>query len=153
LIGPLVAVFSFVCSIGNVPLAAVLWNGGISFGGVLAFIFADLLILPILNIYRKYYGLKMAGFIASTFYAAMVIAGLAVDLLFKGVGLERTARDAKVVEASVHWNYTTVLNIIFLAVAALLVYRFVRTGGLAMLRVMNQPISEHEHHHGMAHGS
>jgi uncharacterized membrane protein YraQ (UPF0718 family) len=153
LIGPLVAVFSFVCSIGNVPLAAVLWNGGISFGGVLAFIFADLIILPILNIYRKYYGLKMAAFIAGTFYAAMVIAGLAVDLLFKGVGLERTARNAKVVQASVHWNYTTVLNIIFLALAALLVYRFVRIGGLGMLRVMNKPMGDHERHQGMAHGS
>jgi uncharacterized membrane protein YraQ (UPF0718 family) len=152
-IGPLVAVFSFVCSIGNVPLAAVLWNGGISFGGVLAFIFADLIILPILNIYRKYYGLRMAAFIAATFYAAMVIAGLVVDLIFKAVGLARTARDAKVVEAQVHWNYTTVLNIIFLGLAALLVYRFVRTGGIAMLRAMNKPIGEHEHHHGMARGS
>ena len=71
LIGPAVAIISFVCSIGNVPLAAVLWNGGISFGGVLAFIFADLLILPILDIYRRYYGWKMAGFIFATFYATM----------------------------------------------------------------------------------
>jgi uncharacterized membrane protein YraQ (UPF0718 family) len=134
-----------VCSIGNVPLAAVLWNGGISFGGVLAFIFADLVILPILNIYRKYYGPRMAAFIAATFYAAMVVAGLVVDLIFKAVGLVRTARDAKVVEASVHLNYTTVLNIIFLALAALLVYRFLRTGGIAMLRMMNRPMGEGEH--------
>jgi uncharacterized membrane protein YraQ (UPF0718 family) len=150
-IGPLVAVISFVCSIGNVPLAAVLWNGGISFGGVLAFVFADLIILPILNIYRKYYGLKMAAFIAITFYAAMVIAGLLVDLIFKAVGLVPTTRHAKVVEASVHLNYTTVLNIIFLGLAALLAYRFIRTGGISMLRMMNKPIGEH--HHGMAHGS
>jgi uncharacterized membrane protein YraQ (UPF0718 family) len=141
-IGPLVAVISFVCSIGNVPLAAVLWNGGISFGGVLAFIFADLIILPILNIYRKYYGLRMAAFIATTFYAAMVLAGLIVDLIFKAAGLVPTTRHAKVVEASVHWNYTTVLNIAFLGLAAVLVYRFVRTGGIAMLRMMNKPISE-----------
>src|SRR5450756_123811 len=73
LIGPLVSMLSFVCSIGNVPLAAVLWNGGISFGGVLAFIFADLIILPILNIYRKYYGWKMAGFLFASFYATMVV--------------------------------------------------------------------------------
>jgi uncharacterized membrane protein YraQ (UPF0718 family) len=151
-IGPLVAVISFVCSIGNVPLAAVLWNGGISFGGVLAFIFADLIILPILNIYRKYYGIRMAAFIAVTFYVAMVIAGLLVDLIFKAVGLVRTARNAKVVEGSVHLNYTTVLNIVFLGLAATLVYRFLRTGGLAMLRAMNKPIGDHEHH-GMAHGS
>jgi uncharacterized membrane protein YraQ (UPF0718 family) len=150
-IGPLVAVISFVCSIGNVPLAAVLWNGGISFGGVLSFIFADLIILPILNIYRKYYGLRMSAFIAATFYAAMVIAGLVVDLTFKAIGLVPTTRNAKVVEASVHLNYTTVLNIIFLGFAALLVYRFLRTGGIAMLRMMNKPIGDQ--HHGMAHGS
>src|SRR5947207_13491990 len=77
LIGPIVAMLSFVCSIGNVPLAAVLWNGGISFGGVISFIFADLIILPILNIYRKYYGRRMALFILGTFYATMVAAGYA----------------------------------------------------------------------------
>ena len=77
LIGPLVAVFSFVCSVGNVPLAAVLWNGGISFGGVLAFIFADLIILPILDIYRKYYGWTMAAFLFGTFYVTMALSGLA----------------------------------------------------------------------------
>jgi hypothetical protein len=152
-IGPLVAVISFVCSIGNVPLAAVLWNGGISFGGVLAFIFADLIILPILNIYRKYYGARMAAFIAVTFYAAMVTAGLVVDLVFKAVGLERTTRNAKVLEASIHLNYTTVLNIIFLGLTGLLVYRFVRGGGIAMLRAMNKPVGEHGLHRGMAHGS
>src|SRR5712691_2618461 len=69
LIAPLVAILSFVCSIGNVPLAAVLWNGGISFGGVLAFIFADLIVLPVLDIYRKYYGWRTAGFLLATFYA------------------------------------------------------------------------------------
>jgi uncharacterized membrane protein YraQ (UPF0718 family) len=76
-----VAVISFVCSVGNIPLAAVLWNGGISFGGVIAFIFADLIVIPILNIYRKYYGLKMAGFLFATFYVAMAVAALIVDLI------------------------------------------------------------------------
>ena len=80
--GPVVAIVSFVCSIGNVPLAAVLWNGGISFGGVIAFIFADLLILPILNIYRKYYGTRMMLTLLGTFYAAMVAAGYFVELIF-----------------------------------------------------------------------
>jgi uncharacterized membrane protein YraQ (UPF0718 family) len=117
----------------------VLWNGGISFGGVLAFIFADLIILPILNIYRKYYGPRMAAFIAATFYAAMVIAGLVVDLIFKALGLVRTVRDAKVVEASIHLNYTTVLNVAFLGLASVLIYRFVRTGGIPMMRAMNKP--------------
>jgi uncharacterized protein len=139
LVGPLVAVISFVCSIGNVPLAAVLWNGGISFGGVVAFIFADLIVLPVLDIYRRYYGWRMAGFLLVTFYAAMVAAGLVVELLFDAVGLIPTQRAAKVVEASITWNYTTVLNLIFLAVAAVLVVRFLRTGGPAMLKMMGGP--------------
>jgi uncharacterized membrane protein YraQ (UPF0718 family) len=148
LIGPLVAVLSFVCSIGNVPLAAVLWNGGISFGGVIAFVFADLLILPILDIYRRYYGWRMAAFIALTFYAAMVAAGLVVEFLFAGVGIERTARNAKVETASVAWNYTTVLNIAFLILAASLVWRYFRRGGgLAMLKMMNEPMDHAHAHH------
>jgi uncharacterized protein len=143
LVGPLVAVISFVCSIGNVPLAAVLWNGGISFGGVIAFIFADLIVLPILNIYRKYYGLRVAGFLLVTFYTAMVGAALLVEFAFQAVGLVPEERNAKIVEASVTWNYTTVLNIIFLGLAAVLVWRFVRTGGLPMLRMMEKPMSQH----------
>jgi uncharacterized protein len=139
LVGPLVAVVSFVCSIGNVPLAAVLWNGGISFGGVISFIFADLIVLPILDIYRRYYGWRMAGYLAVTFYAAMVAAGLLVELLFSAVGLVPQERAAKVVEASITWNYTTVLNLVFLAVAAVLVVRFLRTGGPAMLKMMGSP--------------
>jgi uncharacterized membrane protein YraQ (UPF0718 family) len=145
LIGPLVAMLSFVCSIGNVPLAAVLWNGGISFGGVLAFIFADLIILPILNIYRKYYGRRVAAFLAVTFYASMASAGLIVDLIFKLTSLEPTGpRHAKVTNAGVSWNYTTVLNIVFLVLAAVLLARyFHRGGGLAMLRMMAQPPDRH----------
>jgi uncharacterized membrane protein YraQ (UPF0718 family) len=149
LIGPAVAMFSFVCSIGNVPLAAVLWNGGISFGGVLAFIFADLLILPILDIYRRYYGWRVAAFLVVTFYATMAAAGLAVEFLFRALGLIPTTRDAKVVMASVSWNYTTYLNIIFLLIAAALVWRYFRYGGgLPMLRMMNKPMKhdpEHAH--------
>jgi uncharacterized membrane protein YraQ (UPF0718 family) len=148
LIGPLVAMLSFVCSIGNVPLAAVLWNGGISFGGVIAFIFADLIILPILNIYRKYYGRRMAAFLLVTFYATMAAAGLIVDLFFNVVGLEPTgARHANVTNAGVSWNYTTVLNIVFLVLAAVLVARYFRKGGgLAMLRMMNEPMGAHHGH-------
>jgi uncharacterized membrane protein YraQ (UPF0718 family) len=122
LVGPAVAIVSFVCSIGNVPLAAVLWNGGISFGGVLSFIFADLIILPILDIYRRYYGWRMASFLLASFYATMVAAGLAVEFLFQGIGIERHARNAKVEMASVSWNY------------------------------MNEPLGEHDHaHHAHAH--
>jgi uncharacterized protein len=145
LVGPVVAVVSFVCSIGNVPLAAVLWNGGISFGGVIAFIFADLIVLPILDIYRRYYGWKMAGFLLATFYAAMVAAGLLVELLFGAVGLVPTQRAAKVMEASVTWNYTTILNLAFLALAAVLVVRFLRTGGPAMLKMMGGPAAQNGH--------
>jgi uncharacterized protein len=148
LIGPVVSLLSFVCSIGNVPLAGVLWNGGISFGGVVAFIFADLLILPILVIYRKYYGTRMMLFILATFYATMVAAGYLIELIFGGLGLIPAGRHAKVTEASVQWNYTTVLNIIFLLAAAALCYRFVRTGGIPMLRMMGgRPEHEGEHHH------
>ena len=139
IVGPLVAVISFVCSVGNIPLAAVLWNGGISFGGVIAFIFADLIVLPILNIYRKYYGLKMAGFLFVTFYAAMAAAALIVELIFGALGLIPAQRDARVVEASIAWDYTSWLNIAFLILAALLVWRFLKTGGPAMLRMMNRP--------------
>ncbi|MGN6169607.1 MAG: permease [Solirubrobacteraceae bacterium] len=147
LIGPLVAILSFVCSIGNVPLAAVLWNGGISFGGVLAFIFADLIILPILHIYKKYYGWKMAGFLLASFYATMAAAGLAVEFIFQALGLIPTTRNAKVEMASVTWNYTTYLNIIFLLIAAALVWRYFRQGGgLSMLKMMNKPMP-HDHVH------
>jgi uncharacterized membrane protein YraQ (UPF0718 family) len=139
LVGPIVAVVSFVCSIGNVPLAAVLWNGGISFGGVIAFIFADLIVLPVLDIYRRYYGWRMAGFLLASFYATMVAAGLVVELLFGAVGLVPDLRAAEVVEASVTWNYTTILNLAFLTLAAVLVMRFLRTGGPAMLKMMGGP--------------
>jgi uncharacterized membrane protein YraQ (UPF0718 family) len=137
LIGPLVAILSFVCSVGNIPLAAVLWDGGISFGGVIAFIFADLIVLPILNIYRKYYGWRMAAFLLVTFYVAMAGAALIVDAAIGALGLVPESRNLSVVEASVTWNYTTWLNILFLLLASLLVWRFIKTGGLEMLRMMN----------------
>jgi uncharacterized protein len=139
LVGPLVALVSFVCSVGNIPLAAVLWNGGISFGGVIAFIFADLIVVPILDIYRKYYGPRMMAFLLVTFYVAMAGAALIVDALFGLVGLIPQQRSAQVVEASIGWNYTTWLNIVFLALAVLLVGRFLKTGGPEMLRMMNRP--------------
>jgi uncharacterized protein len=139
LVGPLVAIVSFVCSVGNIPLAAVLWNNGISFGGVIAFIFADLIVLPILDIYRKYYGLKMTGLILATFYIAMAGAALIVEAAFGALGFIPEERKALVVEASITWNYTTWLNIVFLILAALLVRRFMRTGGPEMLRMMYAP--------------
>ncbi|MFJ3309301.1 permease [Streptomyces sp. NPDC086549] len=160
-IGPLVAMASFVCSIGNVPLAVVLWQGGISFGGVVAFIFADLLILPILNIYRKYYGARMAAFLLGTFYLAMVVAGYVVEFVFGGLGLVPDRGHAKIPMEGVSWNYTTWLNIAFLALAAILLVRFFRTGGRSMLRMMggapdadhgHDQHARHDHAQGGAHG-
>jgi hypothetical protein len=136
IVGPVVAILSFVCSIGNVPLAAVLWSGGISFGGVVAFIFADLLILPILAIYRRYYGTRMALTLLATFYVAMVGAGYLVELIFGVTGLIPARRPTAMLEAGITWNYTTWLNIAFVALAAVLVARFVHTGGWPMLRMM-----------------
>jgi uncharacterized membrane protein YraQ (UPF0718 family) len=146
LVGPLVAIFSFVCSVGNVPLAAVLWRGGISFGGVVSFIFADLIILPILDIYRKYYGWKVMGYILLTFYVTMAAAGYVVEFLFEALGIIPSNRNIVAITEGVQWNYTSVLNIIFLVLAAILVIRFIRTGGLPMLRMMSTPEHEMAHH-------
>ncbi len=137
LVGPVVAILSFVCSVGNVPLAAVLWNGGISFGGVVAFLFADLIVLPILDIYRKYYGVKISAFLLVVFYASMSLAALAVEFLFGLLHLIPRQHNAPIVIEAIRWNYTTWLNIAFLALAALLVWRFLRTDGPEMLRMMS----------------
>ena len=158
-VGPLIAVASFTCSVGNVPLAAVLWNGGISFGGVASFIFGDLIILPILNIYRKYYGGRMTVFLAVTFYIAMVSAALVVEALFQSLGWVPTERRTAVVDAAITFNYTSVLDIVFGAVFIVLLIIFFRTGGPQMMRMMDEgehdhdahgmhgPHAEHTHHH------
>jgi uncharacterized membrane protein YraQ (UPF0718 family) len=137
IVGPLVAVLSFVCSVGNIPLAAVLWNGGISFGGVIAFIYADLIILPIIDIYRKYYGWKVTALIVGIFYIAMAGAALVIEFLFNLLGLIPQQRSFQIVETSVTFNYTTVLNVVFLAIAAFLVAQFFRTGGPKMMAHMD----------------
>src|SRR6266571_5049085 len=147
LVGPLVAMVSFVCSVGNVPLAAVLWRGGISFGGVVSFIFADLIILPILDIYRKYYGWRVMGYILLTFYVTMAAAGYVVEFLFQALGIIPQNRNVVAITEGVQWNYTSILNIIFLLLAAILVVRFIRTGGIPMLRMMNTPEHDMSHHH------
>ncbi|HEV3230824.1 MAG TPA: permease [Candidatus Dormibacteraeota bacterium] len=136
LIGPVIAMLSFVCSVGNVPLAAVLWNGGISFGGVIAFVFGDLLILPVLDIYRKYYGGRTALYLAAVSYLAMALAGLAVGLAFQALGWAPAHHRVAVLAARPEWSYTTFLDLAFLALAAVLGWRFLRTGGPAMLRAM-----------------
>jgi YHS domain-containing protein len=134
LIGPVISMLSFVCSVGNVPLAAVLWNGGISFGGVISFIFADLVILPILNIYRKYYGGRMSLYLLGVSYAAMALAGFLVGGAFQLLGLAPTNHHVTVFETTPTWNYTSYLDIVFLLLIAVLAWRFVTTGGIEMLR-------------------
>ena len=136
LIGPVVAVISFVCSIGNVPLAVVLWNGGISFGGVVAFLFADLIVLPILDIYRKYYGARVTVLLFALFYTAMAGAGYFVELVFGALGLVPASRRLQIFQGGVSWDHTTMLNIVALALSAVLIGRFLRTGGPDMLRMM-----------------
>ncbi|HET7554255.1 MAG TPA: permease [Gaiellaceae bacterium] len=115
LVGPLVAVLSFVCSVGNIPLAAVLWAGGISFAGVIAFVYADLIIIPLVLIYRRYYGWRLAAKLVAIMFGAMVVAALAVDGIFSRAGLVPTTRPSieSVTERAITWNYTAVLNILF----------------------------------------
>ena len=119
-VGPFIAVVSFVCSIGNVPMAAALWHGGISFGGVISFIFADLIALPLVLIYRKYYGGRLARRLFITFYAVMAAAGLVVEGLFAGFGGIPKDRPERIVTTHFEWNYTTILNVAFLGVFAVL---------------------------------
>jgi uncharacterized protein len=142
-IGPLIAVISFVCSVGNIPLAAVLWRGGISFSGVIAFIFADLIILPILDIYRKYYGTRTSMYLFVVSYAAMVLAGLIIGLAFNLIGATPTHRNILVFATTISWNYDTFLNIAFLLLIAGLGVRFLRTGGVGMLRMMEMAPDHH----------
>jgi len=157
LIAPVISMLSFVCSVGNVPLAVVLWNGGISFGGVITFIFADLIILPILNIYRKYYGGRMSLYLLGVSYAAMALAGFLIGGAFQLLGLVPTNHHVAVFETRPTWNYTTFLDIAFLLLMAVLAWRFITTGGFEMLRGHshhpeapgNAPSeSEHMHHTG-----
>jgi uncharacterized membrane protein YraQ (UPF0718 family) len=143
LIGPLVAVVSFVCSVGNVPLAAVLWNGGISFGGVISFIFADLIIIPIILIYRKYYGTKAALRITAIFYGAMALAGYVVEIIFTPLGLVPTNRHLSITDVGITWNYTTWLNIVFIIIGIALLAVFYRSGSGSMLRMMGGSPKSH----------
>ncbi|HEX6489512.1 MAG TPA: permease [Candidatus Dormibacteraeota bacterium] len=159
LVAPVISMLSFVCSVGNVPLAAVLWNGGISFGGVISFLFADLIILPIVNIHRKYYGGRASVYLLAVSYVAMALAGFVIGLLFQGLGLAPAHHAVAILTSHPEWNYTTFLDIAFIALMALLGYRFLTTGGLEMLRMMEmspeemEPGHDHHDHHAMDHAS
>jgi uncharacterized protein len=122
IVGPLIAALSFVCSIGNIPMASLFWSSGIAFGGVISFIYADLIVIPLILIYRKYYGGKLAAYITAVFFVSMVLAGAVVDLLFTAFGLVPTgARPPNpIAHAGFSWNYTTWLNLIAIAFAAAL---------------------------------
>ena len=124
IVGPFIAIISFVCSIGNVPLAAALWHGGISFGGVISFIFADLIAFPLLLIYRRYYGTKLTLRMLALFWAVMATAGLITEGSFGALGAIPTTRPTTVAPAHFQWNYTTYLNIIFLALFGLLYWTY-----------------------------
>jgi uncharacterized membrane protein YraQ (UPF0718 family)/YHS domain-containing protein len=128
IVGPLIAVLSFVCSVGNIPLAAILWAGGISYAGVIAFIYADLITLPIILIYRKYYGNRFALKLTALMLASMVIAALAIDLVFSAAGLIPETRPSieSITDRGITFNYTAVLNIVFTVAGAALVWLTVR---------------------------
>ena len=134
-VGPLVAVLSFVCSVGNIPLAAVLWGGGISFAGVIAFVYADLIIVPLVLVYGRYYGWRLTAVIVGLMFGAMVAAALAVDGIFSAAGLVPEQRPSieSITERGISWNYTTALNIVFALVAAALF-------GLTLRRAARDPV-------------
>ena len=127
-VGPLIAFASFVCSIGNVPLAAALYEGGISFGGTVAFVFADLLALPLVLIYAKLYGRRLALRLFLSFWLVMSTAGLLTDLLFRGLGIGFPGRKAEIAPSHFSWDYTTFLNIAFLCVAAVVYWLYRQQG-------------------------
>jgi uncharacterized protein len=124
LVGPIIAMISFVCSVGNIPLASLLWSHGIGFGGVISFIYADLIVIPIIIIYAKYYGVPAAAWITAIFYASMVLAGIIVDLLFSALGLiPQGLRPPSAVEhAHILWNYTSWLDVAAAIFAAWLLF-------------------------------
>jgi uncharacterized membrane protein YraQ (UPF0718 family) len=141
-IGPIIAIFAFVCSIGNVPLAAILWASGISFGGVLAFLYADLIVLPLLDVYRKYYGWRMALYIFGVFFVTMAAAAIVMDLVFSALHLVPTPSGTVVRDLTVFsFNATFWLNLIFGALA-LWLWRLDAT------HPMDHGHGEHGHEHG-----
>ena len=145
LLGPIVAVLSFVCSIGNVPMAAVLWGAGVSFGGVLAFLYADLIVLPLLDVYRRYYGWKMAAYIAAVFYATMVVSALIMDVAFNALGwIPATRPDVHAQMVRFSLNYTFWLNVVFVLLAIVL---FI----VARRHPMRHGHCEHHGQHAAAH--
>ena len=153
-VGVIIAMASFVCSVGNIPLASLLWSGGISFGGVISFIYADLIIIPILLLYRKAYGLKAAAAISGVLFASMVGAGLVVDVLFNAVGLvPKGARPPSLMQHDhFQWNYTTWLDLaVGVALLALFLAARRGKGGGNHGHTSHEHSSGHEEHHHHEH--
>jgi hypothetical protein len=122
---------SFVCSVGNIPLASLLWASGSTFGGVIAFIYGDLIVLPLILAYRKYYGGKFAAYVVFALFVAMLIAGILVDLLFTGTGLmpQGSRGQPAMSQAGFEWNYTAWLNIVAIIGASCLGWLHFKTPG------------------------
>ena len=150
-VGPFIAVASFVCSVGNIPLANLLWSGGISFGGVISFIYADLLIVPLVLIYRKYFGTRAAAYISLVFFLSMAGAGIRVDLLFGALGWIPTGPRPPSAMADMHfaWNYTTWLDLVALCGGAVLVWLHLKPGNAApgTPAASGHGPAGHAHHH------
>jgi uncharacterized membrane protein YraQ (UPF0718 family) len=127
-VGPLIGIASWVCSCANIPLASLLWANGISFGGVISFIYADLIVVPIILIYRKYFGGRAAFYITFVFYISMVLAGVLVDLAFKAAGWvpHSTHVHGEMIHDVLQWNYTTLLDVAAIVIAAWLLSLFLR---------------------------
>ncbi len=151
IIGPIIAIISFVCSIGNVPMAAVLWASGISFGGVLAFLYADLIILPLLDIYRKYYGTRMMLYIFGIFFATMVLSAIAMDGAFSALHLvPQPNPNIRHDLTTFSFNYTFVLNVLF---GALAVYLWRLNAKNPMDHGAHEHHGHHDHHDHEAHAA
>jgi len=129
-VGPLIALVSCICSIGNVPLAAALWKGGISFGGVVSFIFADLISFPLLLVYRRYYGTRLMARMLVIFWSVMSVAGFVTEFIFRAAGLVPAIRPTQVAPARFSWDYTAYLNIVFLVLFAVLYWAYRNRGRL-----------------------
>jgi uncharacterized membrane protein YraQ (UPF0718 family) len=139
-VGPLIAIPSFICSCANIPLANLLWRSGISFGGVISFIYADLLVVPLLIIYVKYYGLRVAAYITAIFYVSIVIAGIVVDLIFSTAGLipQSPPLEHAMSHEMITWNYTSWLEIIAGIGFAVFIFLYLRSRDSSEMR--------HAHH-------
>jgi uncharacterized membrane protein YraQ (UPF0718 family) len=145
-VGPLIAMASFVCSVGNIPLASLLWSSGATFGGVIAFLYGDLIVMPLVFAYRKYYGVAAALYLTALLFTAMVVAGISVDLLFSALGLAPQGEHgvSAISQAGFSWNYTTWLNLVALLGGGCLLH--LHLGGKMPAPHVHSRKGHHAHH-------